>query len=72
MEEKRDLRSAIESIERVRKLAENMFGFNSYLVTPLEASAVDPGIYCMFEVRGVEYRVENGRLSICGQGGGDE
>lgn len=67
-----DLRSAIESIEKVRKLAENAFGFNPYLVKPLEASAVDPGVYCMFEVCGVEYRVENGRLSIRGQGGRDE
>lgn len=72
MEEKRDLRSAIESIERVKKLAEDMFGFNAWLVTPLEADGADPGIYCMFEVCGVEYRVENGRLSICGQGVGDE
>lgn len=62
-----DLRKATEAIEKVRKLAERMFGFNAYLVTPLEADGTNPGIYCMFKVCGVEYRVENGRLPICGQ-----
>lgn len=62
-----DLRKATEAIEKVKELAERMFGFQPYLVTPLETSAGDPGVYCMFEVCGVEYRVENGRLSIYDQ-----
>lgn len=72
MDGKKDLRDANEIIGKVKALAERMFGFNAWLVEPLEADGTDPGIYCMFEVCGVEYQVRDGRLSIYRQGADDE
>lgn len=69
----KDLRTAFDIIETVRSYADETFGFWPSLVTPLEVGdASDPAKYCMFKVRGVEYQVHDGRLSIFRQGDGDE
>ena len=60
----RDLRSATRMTDRVKKLAYREFGFREYLVRPLEADSYDPSNYCLFEVNGTTYRVDDGELSI--------
>lgn len=70
--EKKDLRDTLTDIELVREYADNAFGFWPSMVTPLEVHSGNPAKYCMFEVRGVEYQVRDGRLSIYRQGEGDE
>ncbi len=63
----KDLRDAAKVVECVKQLASGMFGFNAYLVKPLEADANDPSSYCMFEVNGIQYQVSKGVLSIYSQ-----
>lgn len=59
-----DLRETTRVTDSVKKLAYREFGFREYLVRPLEADGSDPSHYCLFEVKGVTYRVEDGELSI--------
>lgn len=58
-----DLRSAAIVSDRVRRIANRTFGFDPFQVVPLEADD-DPSRYCMFEVCGIEYQVNDGELSI--------
>ena len=60
----KDLRSATEDIERVKRLAYKQFGFREYLVNPIEMDAIDPSRHCLFEVMGVTYKVEDGSISV--------
>ena len=59
-----DLRETTRITDAVKKLAYRTFGFREYLVRPLEADVSDPSHHCLFEVKGVTYRVEDGELSI--------
>lgn len=63
-----DLREATKVTERVKQIASKVYGFHPYLVKPLEADANDPNSYCMFEVNGIQYQVNEGVLSIFEQG----
>lgn len=60
----KDLRAATEDIERVKKLAYGKFGFREYLVNPIEMDATDPSHHCLFEVKGVTYKVADGAISV--------
>lgn len=59
-----DLREATEITDRVKQIASKVYGFHAYLVKPLEADGDDPSKYCMFEVNGIQYQVNDGALSI--------
>ena len=59
-----DLREATEITDRVKQIASKIYGFHAYLVKPLEADGDDPSKYCMFEVNGIQYQVNDGALSI--------
>lgn len=72
MNGKKDLRDTFTDIELVKEYADDTFGFWPSQVVPLETNSGNPSKYCMFKVRGVEYQVHDGRLSIYRQGGGDE
>lgn len=61
---KKDLRTASEDIEAVKRLAADMYGFQRYHVKPLEADESDPSRYCLFEVLGTRYEVKDGALAI--------
>lgn len=63
-----DLREATEITDRVKQIASKVYGFHAYLVKPLEADGDDPSKYCMFEVNGIQYQVNDGALSIFEQG----
>lgn len=60
----KDLRAATEDIERVKKLAYGQFGFREYLVNPIEMDATDPSHHCLFEVKGVTYKVADSAISV--------
>lgn len=60
----KDLRAATEDIERVKKLAYGQFGFREYLVNPIEMDATDPSHHCLFEVKGITYKVTDGAISV--------
>lgn len=68
----KDLRDTFTDIELVKEYADDTFGFWPSQVVPLETCSGDPAKYCMFKVRGVEYQVRDGSLSIYRQGDGDE
>lgn len=59
-----DLREATEITDRVKQIAAKVYGFHAYLVKPLEADGDDPSKYCMFDVNGIQYQVNDGALSI--------
>lgn len=61
----KNLRDATDTIDAVKRYADKQFGFHAFRVTPLEADGDDPSAYCMFEVCGVQYQVNDGKLSIC-------
>lgn len=63
-----DLREATEITDRVKQIASKVYGFHAYLVKPLEADGDDPSKYCMFEVNGIQYQVNDGAISIFEQG----
>lgn len=63
-----DLREATEITDRVKQIASKVYGFHAYFVKPLEADGDDPSKYCMFEVNGIQYQVNDGALSIFEQG----
>lgn len=65
----RDLRDMNADVDAVKRLAANVYGFQPHLVVPLECWSNDVGAYCMFEVLGIQYRVDRGVLSICEQPG---